>query len=81
MGIDSDALRKSKRVANDLRDRRDLLIYLLWESGRYANMEIGALLGISYSNVRRRISEIRKRLEKDRGLRGKFKGLRALIKA
>ena len=80
MGIDPDALRRSKRVAKDLRDQRDLLIYILWESGRFANIEIGSLLGISYSNVSRRISEIRKKLDKDRGLRGKLKDLSALIK-
>jgi hypothetical protein len=28
MGIDPDALRRSKRVAKDLRDQRDLLILL-----------------------------------------------------
>ena len=80
MGIDPDDLRKSKRVSKALRDQRDLIMYLLWESGRFANTEIGALLGISYSNVSRRICEIRKKLDKDRGLRGKLKDLSALIK-
>ncbi|MBL0732409.1 MAG: winged helix-turn-helix transcriptional regulator [Desulfosarcina sp.] len=44
-----------------IRDHRDLLIYLLWESGRLSNQQIGSLLGISCSNVSRRISEFRRR--------------------
>ena len=80
MQIDIDGIRKLKRIPKSLKDQRDLLIYLLWESGRFANQEIGSLLDISYSNVSRRIIEIRKKLEKDRGLRGRYESLSALIK-
>ncbi len=80
MRIDLNDLRKSKRISKNLKDQRDMLIYLLWESGRFANQEIGSLLGIGYSNVSRRITGIRKRLESDRGLCSEYKKVSALIK-
>lgn len=80
MRIDLDDLRNSKRVSKTLKDQRDILIYLLWESGRFANHEIGSLLGIGYSNVSRRIKEIRKRFDSDRWLCTEYRKVSALIK-
>lgn len=80
MQIDMDDIRKSKRIPKTIKDQRDLLIYLLWETGRFANREIGSLFGISYSNVSRRIIEIRKKLDKDSGLNARYKTLSMLIK-
>lgn len=80
MQIDLELLRKSKRISKALKDQRDLLIYLVWESGRFSNQEIGLQLGISYSNVSRRIMGIRKKLDKDRGLKEEYKKISALIK-
>lgn len=80
MQVDLDELRKSKRISKSLKDQRDLLIYLLCESGRFSNHEIGSQLDISYSNVSRRITEIRKKLARDRGLRGEYQRISALIK-
>lgn len=80
MQIDIDDFRKSKRIPKAQRDQRDLLIYLLCGSGRISNHEIGSLLGISYSNVSRRIKQIRNKLEKETELMGRYKELSALIK-
>ena len=78
--IDLDSVRKSRRISPNEREPRDLLIYLLWESGRFVNRQIGSLLGISYSNVSRRVSEIRRRLSKDKGLTRRYKAIKAQIK-
>jgi len=78
--IDLDRVCKSRRISPNERDQRDLLIYLLWESGRFVNQQIGSLLGISYSNVSRRISEMRRRIDKDSGLESKYLALKAQIK-
>ena len=80
MHINLDKIRKSRRVLKAERDQRDLLVYILWNSGRFSNQEIGSLLNMSYSNVSRRISEIRLKLEKDRRLRKRYVELSALIK-
>ena len=78
--IDLDSVCKSRRISPNEREQRDLLIYLLWESGRFVNRQIGSLLGISYSNVSRRISEFRCRLDKDKGLDRKYQAIKAQIK-
>lgn len=78
--IDLDSVCKSRRISPNEREQRDLLFYLLWESGRFVNGQIGSLLGISYSNVSRRISEIRRRLDKDKGLTRKYQTIKAQIK-
>ena len=78
--VDLDSLFKSKRVSRNERDQRDFLIYLLWESGRFVNRQIGSFLGISYSKVSRRISEIKRRIDKDRELESKYQALKAQIK-
>jgi hypothetical protein len=68
------------RIPEQLKDHRDLLTYLLWDSGRFSNREIGTQLGISYSNESRRIMEVRKKLVKDKRLRGEYQKISALIK-
>jgi hypothetical protein len=78
--IDLDSVCKSRRISSNEREQRDLLIYLLWESGRFVNRQIGSLLGISYSNVSRRISEFRCRLDKDKKLDRKYQAIKAQIK-
>ena len=59
---------------------RDLLIYLLWELGRFPNMEIGMKVGISSSNARRQVKEIKEKFEKDKLLRSEYENISALIR-
>jgi putative transposase len=80
LNIDLDSLRKSRRISPRERNQRDLMIYLLWESGKFVNRQIGSFFGISYSNVSRRISDIRHRLDKDKELSRKYQAVKALIK-
>ena len=78
--IDLDSVCKSRRISRNERDQRDFLIYLLWESGRFGNRQIGLHLGISFSNVSRRITEIRRRFDRDKGLKRKYQMLKAQVK-
>ena len=78
--IDLDSACQSRRIPQDERDQRDLLIYLLWESGRFTNRQIGSHLGISYSNVSRRISQTKRRFDTDKRLKRKYQALKAQIK-
>ncbi len=39
------------RLRGAQKEKRDLLVYLLWASGRMTNEQIGQLFGISYSAV------------------------------
>jgi len=80
MQIDLDGVRKARRISKKENERRDFLVYLLWESGRYTNGKIGELLGISYSNVSKRISDIRRKFEKSSELRERYKKIMDQIK-
>lgn len=62
------------------KDIRDLGIYLLWETGRYTNEEIGEVFGITYSAVSRRVKVMRDRRATDAGVEKKYRRLRSRIK-
>jgi hypothetical protein len=59
---------------------RDLMLYLLWNSGIFTNQQIGELLGLSYSSVSRRAAMVRKSIQKDKILLNKVQQLNTLIK-
>lgn len=39
------------RISGPEKDKRDLMIYLLWKTGSFSNDQIGRLFGISYSAI------------------------------
>ncbi len=45
---------QSPRVSDSNKLNRDLLIYLLWDTGWHTNQEIGKLFGLGYSSISRR---------------------------
>ncbi len=55
LGFDIEAARTAKKIAPGYKDKRDLLIYLLWKTGRLSNKEIGFYFGLSYSAISRRV--------------------------
>ena len=38
------------RIAASDKGKMDMLIYLLWETGKYTNIRIGSLFGLTYSS-------------------------------
>ncbi len=72
--------RQSLRIPEGYRNKRDLLIYVLWETGLYKNQEIGDLLGLTYSSISRRVNITRERISEDSEFRKKFKQLKSQIK-
>ena len=56
---DPEKYRQSSRISKFDKEKRDMLIYLLWETGRYTNSEISSLFGLSYSSASRRVAFIR----------------------
>ena len=69
--------KNSLRISEQDKYNRDLLIYLLWETGLFKNKEIGDLLGLTYSSISRRAAIIRKRIAKDNRLKKQFKRLKS----
>lgn len=71
--------RRSLRISRQHRDNRDLLIYLLWETGLYRNQEIGDLFGLTYSSISRRANITRSRMLNDSEFKEQFEHLKLQI--
>jgi len=80
MNSNVEAFRRTLRISKSQEEDRDLLIYLLWETGQYKNLEIADLFGLGYSSVSRRASLLRSKLEKDQKLKNRYEHIKSLIK-
>ena len=69
-----------RHLPENEKHKRDLLIYLLWESGRLSNQEIGDFFGLGYSAISRRAGVIRKKLATERELSDQLNSLKSKIK-
>ena len=61
------------RLSGTDKEKRDLLVYFIWQTGCLRNKQIGNLFGISYSAVSHTVSTVKAQLKKDRKLQAKFK--------
>jgi DNA-binding MarR family transcriptional regulator len=75
-----DSLRNSPRVSESDKLNRDILLYLLWQEGKYTNIQIGNLLGLTHSAVSRRVTIIRKKMAQELNFRRQVKALKSQIK-
>jgi REP element-mobilizing transposase RayT len=62
LNCDVEKMIDASRVTGTLRDKRDLIIFLLWNSGLFRNQVIGESFGIGYSSISQRVSIVKKRL-------------------
>ena len=62
LGCDHESFRKSLRIPEKDKAARDLMIYFLWQTGRFTNQKISELFGLSYSSVSRRVGVFRENL-------------------
>ncbi len=56
LNFDIEYFRHACRLTGADLDKRDALVILLWEIGRYSNREIGELLGLTHSSVSKRLT-------------------------
>ncbi|MBI5187158.1 MAG: transposase [Nitrospinae bacterium] len=61
-----------RRATGGDKDKRDLLIFLLWDTGFYGNKEIGDIFGLSYSSVSKSAAMIKERISKDRKMKQNY---------
>jgi REP element-mobilizing transposase RayT len=78
--FDSKKLRKNRRLTGFDKDKRDLLIYCLWRSGKLTNQEIGNLLSISYSAVSHSVKSVKSKLDTDSELNDYFDQINSQFK-
>ena len=80
LGFDIKSIRIGKKVSPNEKDNRDLLIYLIWELGRFSNSEIGTYFGLSYSAISQRVKIVNDKLVLEKDFRDKYKLLKSQIK-
>jgi hypothetical protein len=65
-------------------DRRffleDMLIYRLWQTGKFINSEIGEQFGATYFSVMRRLDAFKNRWEREKELKSKYLEFKSQIK-
>ena len=57
-----------------------MLIYFLWETGKLSNQNIGALCGVTYSNISRRVSLLKAVLGNKKELKAEYDRVKSQIK-
>jgi hypothetical protein len=75
LGFDLKAFRDNKKTSSNDKDKRDMLIYLLWKTGRVSNREIGDHFGLNYASVSRLVHQFRDNMLQNKGLANKVKSL------
>lgn len=80
LGFDLESACKAKKIAPGEKEKRDMLIYLLWKTGGLSNQEIGSLLGITYSTVSKVANAFGARAQAEREVRAKFENLNSQFK-
>ena len=63
---------KAARVSQSDILGRDMLIFLMWQSGQLGNVQIAEKFGLTYSAVSRRVKVFKNLLSKNKTLQNKF---------
>ena len=78
--LDLTMVRRARRIANQDKDKRDMLIYFLWETGKLSNQNIAMQLGLTYSNISRRVSWFKAEMDNDNRLKSEYNRIKSQIK-
>jgi putative transposase len=79
LNCNPEQFRKSARISKAHKADRDLLIYLLWQSGRLTNRQIGEKFGLTYPAVSQRVSIFKDLLRNNRALQTKYNRIKTQI--
>ena len=71
---------QSPRICHSDKLNRDLLIYILWNTGWYNNKEIGNLFGLGYSSISRRVTIMKSMILKDGEIHKQLEEIKSLFK-
>jgi len=78
--IDIQKLKNARRISNSDMINRDMLVYHLWQFGRFSNSEIGTQVGLTLSSVSRRVGIFQALLDRDKKLQLKYEKFKSIIK-
>ena len=72
--------KKAGRVSGAEKDKRDLMIYLIWKAGVLTNDQIGELFGLSYSAISHAVKSLKARMSHNKELTKNFDNLYSQFK-
>ena len=68
LNFDLEAARNAKKISASEKDKRDLLVHLLWKSAQMSNQEIGACFKLTYSSISKIVSSLNARMQTEKHL-------------
>ena len=71
---------KAGRLRGVQKDNRDLLVYLMWRSGRLTSEQIAQLFGLTYSAVSHAVKTLKAKIRENPELMKKFDKLNSQFK-
>jgi REP-associated tyrosine transposase len=75
-----ERFQKSVRISQADKLNRDMLIYLMWQTGWQTNLQIAEKFGLTYSAVSRRVGVFKSMLSKSTTLQNEINRVKSLIK-
>jgi chromosomal replication initiation ATPase DnaA len=80
LNCDIRRFRQSSRISSSDKADRDILVYVLWMTGKLTNEKIGELFGVTPSSISHSVRDMKLKLQKDSQVRDKFNQIYSLFK-
>ncbi len=78
--FDINTAKNTGRIAPGEKVNRDMLVYMVWQSGRLSNKAIGEYFGLTYSSVSKCVKSIGDRLSSDNEFKVRYHELKSQFK-
>lgn len=80
IGCEVKELKKLSRVSGPRKEKRDLIVYLVWQAGLLTNEKIGAIFDLTYSSVSHSVRTVKARMANDQNFKDYLEGLSSQFK-
>jgi chromosomal replication initiation ATPase DnaA len=80
LGCNIKGFKNISRASGQQKEKRDLVVYLIWQTGLLTNEKTGAIFGLTYSSVSHIVRSVRLRIAKDRKFRTYIEELNSQFK-
>jgi chromosomal replication initiation ATPase DnaA len=77
---DLERIKNCARISEADKLNRDILLYWLWQGGKFTNLQIGELFGLTHSSVSRRVTIIRKKMALEQNFQKQVQAFKSQIK-
>jgi chromosomal replication initiation ATPase DnaA len=80
IGHNIEELKKISRVSGLQKEKRDIIIYLIWQTGLLTNEKIGAIFDLTYSSVSHSVRAVKSKMAKEHKFREYMENLNSQFK-